>query len=332
MRLVIFPALSAAAFAQVAEHARPGAAVNCSSEAEAIEAVPDADGFIGTITPAILRAAGRLGWIQAPTTGLDAYLFPELVEHPSILTNMKGWNAAPIADQVMGYVLCFARNLHLYVRQQLEHRWAPIGRQDGGADPTEPGALSPVDRAVIDLRGSTLGIVGLGEIGRETAARAVAFGMDVVAASRRTDDRPATVRELWGMDDLDRLLTIADFVVIAAPLTSATKGLIGRCELETMKRSAYLINVGRGAIVRLDELTRALELRLIAGAALDVVEEEPLPPDHPLWSREDVIITPHVAGYSSSVVGRRLQIVLDNVDRYAAGRPLLNVVDKVAAA
>lgn len=330
MKLVIYPALSAAAFAQVVDHARPGTAVNCSSQAEAVEAIGDADGFFGTITPEILRAAARLEWIQAPTTGLDRYLFPELVGHPALLTNMKGWNAAPIADQVMGYVLCFARNLHLYVRQQLEHRWSPIGGDLSEAAP-EPGTLSPLDRAVIDLRGSILGIVGLGEIGRETASRAVAFGMDVVAASRRTNDRPPTVRELWAMDDLDRLLRIADFVVIAAPLTATTSGLIGRHAFEAMKPSAYLINVGRGQIVRLDELTRALDLGLIAGAALDVVEDEPLSPDHPLWSREKVIITPHVAGYSASAVGRRLEILLENVDRRATGRALLNVVDKVAA-
>ena len=331
VKLVIYPALAPAAFARVVEHAWAGSAVNCSTAAEALEAIGDADSFFGAITPEILAAARRLRWIQAPTTGLDRFVFPALIDHPSILTNMRGWNAAPIADQVMGYVLCFARNLHLYVRQQLGHRWAPIGVDDGRLDVVEVGEVSPLDRAVVDLRGSTLGVVGLGAIGRATAVRARAFGMDIVAASRRVSDRPSTVRELWDMDNLERLLTVADFVVIAAPLTSATKGLIGLHELEAMKRSAYLINVGRGPIVKLDDLTAALGRRLIAGAALDVFEEEPLPPDHPLWSLDNVIITPHVAGYSASLALRRLEILLENLDRRATGRPLINVVDKRAA-
>ena len=283
-----------------------------ATEEEGRAKIADAGAFYGTITPSLLAAATQLRWIQTPMAGLERYFFPALIEHPVAVTNMRGIFHDMIPDHVLCYVLCFARSMHLSIRRQLERRWAPR------------------DVKVIHLPESTLGIVGLGGIGYGVAQRAAPHGLRIVAVDPRREDRPPEVAELWKPDRLDDLLAQSDFVAVCAPETPETRGLFDASKFARMKPSAYFINVGRGRVVKLADLTAALEHKQIAGAALDVFEQEPLPGDHPLWAMDNVILTPHSAGFSAHGEDRRLRVLADNLRRFVAGQPLRNVVDKAA--
>ncbi|MFO0928955.1 MAG: D-2-hydroxyacid dehydrogenase [Gemmataceae bacterium] len=329
MKLLIHPAVELDRLRAIVAAAGGMAVVNAATGDEARAHLRDADAFFGKMTPDRLAAAGRLRWVQAPTASLEHYLFPALVEHPCLLTNMRGLFSDVIADQVMGYVLCFARNLHVYVLQQARGRWAPRGGEEArSGNVAGPAVVNAIDRAHLHLADATLGVVGFGAIGGEVARRARAFSMRVLAVDPLPRQAPDGVT-LWPADRLDNLLAESDFVVIAAPHTPETAGMFGRAQFQRMKRTAYLINIGRGAIVRLADLAAAIDAGEIAGAALDVFETEPLPPDSPLWKMgEKVIITPHVAGYSPRIAERHLAVVVENVGRFVRGEPLLNVVDK----
>jgi phosphoglycerate dehydrogenase-like enzyme len=330
MKLVIHPPVEPDRLDRITAAAGPMRVVNAADEADALRHMPDAAAFFGKITPPLLAAAPGLRWVQAPTASLEHYLFPELAAHPCVLTNMRGLFSDVIADQVMGYVVCFARNLHVYVLQAAARRWAPVGGEAARvAFAAGPGTVNAIDRAHRHLAGATLGIVGLGAIGREVARRAAAFGMRVVAVDPQPLARPPEVEALWPVEELPRLLGRSEYVVVAAPHTPHTAGMFRRPQFRQMRPDAYFINVGRGAIVALDELVAALEAGELAGAALDVFETEPLPPAHPLWRMPGrVILTPHVAGYSPKIAGRHLDLLLDNVGRFVRGEPLRNVVDK----
>jgi phosphoglycerate dehydrogenase-like enzyme len=216
-----------------------------------------------------------------------------------------------IADHAWMFVLAFARGLHVYARRQARREWNP-----GGVP-------------VVHLADATLGVIGLGGIGQEVARRGRVAGMRVLAVDPRPTDKPGdAVDELFGPDRLNEVFSRADFVVICAPHTPQTEKMIRMPQLETMKRTAFLVNIGRGVIVDLADLTDALMDGVIAGAGLDVFETEPLPPDHPLWTMENVLLTPHTAGHAPHTAERRLRVVCDNVRRFVAGEPLTNVVDK----
>jgi phosphoglycerate dehydrogenase-like enzyme len=324
MKIVIHPPVDDARLSKIREAAAGARIVNAGSEDEARREISDADAFLGKITPGLLAGAGRLRWVQSLTASLEHYVFPELVRHPCILTNMRGLFSDVIADHVIGYILCFARNLHLYLRRQMEATWAPVG---GSAEPqpfaTGPGTVTPVDRAHVHLSDATLGVVGMGHIGREVASRGRAFGMRVLGV----DPLPRG-EDVWPLERLDDLLGASDYVVICAPHTPETAGMFHRGRIRTMKRTAVLINIGRGVIVPLADLTAALEAQEIAGAALDVFETEPLPSRHPLWKRDNVILTPHVAAASVRIAERHLALLLDNVGRFVRGEELRNAVDK----
>jgi phosphoglycerate dehydrogenase-like enzyme len=305
------------------------AVVNAADEREALAEIADADAMFGKITPRLLAAARKLRWIQSPTASLEHYVFPALVEHPVVLSNMRGIYSDVIADHVLGYITCFARNLHVYLRQMPAGEWQPYG----GGPILQPFATGPADdhpgnHSHRRLADCSLGIVGLGHIGAEIAQRGAACGMRVLAVDPRRTEVPAGVSALWPTERLDDLLAESDFVVIAAPHTPSTEKLFRRARFEAMRRSAVLINIGRGAIVDLADLTAALEEKLIAGAALDVCEIEPLPADHKLWQMPNLIITPHVAAFSERIPERHLEMTLENIGRFARGEPVLNVVDK----
>jgi phosphoglycerate dehydrogenase-like enzyme len=331
MKLVIHPPVEPARLARIIEAAGPMTVVNAPDLQAARAAIVDADAFFGKLTPALLAAARQLRWVQSPTASLEHYVFPELVEHSCVLTNMRGLFYDVIADQVYGYLLCFARNLHLYVRNQIARRWAPIG---GARDQQDfvhgAGVVGQIELRHGSLSGTTLGVVGLGSIGAEVARRAPVFGMRVLAVDPVRTDAPPEVDALWPVERLPELLAASDHVVIAAPHTPATEKMFRRAELRRMKPTAVLVNIGRGAIVDLEDLTEALRAREIAGAALDVYETEPLPPDHPLWGMENVILTPHIAGAAAIVAERHLAVLLDNIKRFAAEEPLRNVADKAS--
>lgn len=329
MKLLIYPPVDEARLQKIIAAAKPMQVVNAADEDQARQAIVDADAFFGKLTPGLLAAASRLRWVQSPTASLEHYLFPELVRHPLVLTNMRGLYSDVIADHVLGFIICFARKFHHYLRQQAAANWAPIGGEAARSDFLYgSGVATAIDHAHLHLADQTLGIVGLGSIGAEVARRGLAFGMRVVAVDPVQTTAPQGVAWLWPLERLTDLLAESDFVVIAAPHTPQTEKMFRRAQLQRMKPTAYLINIGRGAIVDLADLTAALAAGEIAGAGLDVFEIEPLPPDHQLWKMPNVILTPHIAGTSPRVAERHLQVLLDNIRRFAHGEPLLNVVDK----
>jgi phosphoglycerate dehydrogenase-like enzyme len=242
---------------------------------------------------------------------------------------MRGLFSDVIADHVFGYILCFARNLHSYLRQQMSATWEPIGGESARSSfAAGPGVVSSMDHAHMHMSDCTLGIVGLGAIGTAIAERGSAFNMKVVAVDPYPTKVPSGVEEIWDLDRIDDLLATSDFVVIAAPHTPRTEGMFGREQFQRMKSSGYLINIGRGVIVKLDDLVASLDAGDISGAALDVFEIEPLPADHPLWAMENVIITPHVAACSVHIAERHLEVLLTNIRRFINGDTLLNQASK----
>ena len=282
---------------------------------DAERAAPDADAAFGTLSPALLQTAKRLRWLQAPQAAPPAgYYSPELVAHPAAVTNFREIYNDHIAAHIMAFVLAFARDLHRYLPQQRERRWQP----------------APLDTGIVHLPEATALIVGVGGIGAETARLAAAFGMHVLGVDARRKDPPPGVAEIHPADALDALLPRADFVILTVPHTPATEGFMDRARFARMKRGAFFINIGRGKTTRLDDLVAALRAGEIAGAGLDVFEEEPLPADHPLWTQPGVLITPHTAGFGPYLDERRFQILLDNCRRFLADRPLRNLVDKAS--
>ena len=328
-QLLIFPAIEEDRLRQVIDAAGSMKVINAQDAKQASDLIARSDAFFGKITPELLAQSRQLKWVQSPTASLEHYLFPELIEHPCVLTNMRGLFSDVIADHVFGFVLCFARNLHTYLRRQARCEWAPVGGEsERSLFSSGPATVSVIDRRHQHLSDMTLGVVGAGEIGREVLRRATSFGMRRLAVDPICRSVPGVLDDVWETSRLDDLLTESDYVVIAAPHTPETTKLFRRPRFEAMKRSAVLINIGRGAIVDLSDLTDALQRGLIAGAALDVFETEPLPANHPLWQMENVLITPHVAAASPRIAERHLATLVENVRRFAAGKLLRNIVDK----
>jgi len=252
----------------------------------------------------------RLKWLQAVSTGVDRLLTPELVSSPVLVTNMSGIHEVTIGEFVLMLMLMFVKDAPRSFYQQIEGRfkWFPMDV----------------------LTGKTVGIVGLGRIGREVARVSKLFGMKVVATRRSAvaGDSAENVDSLLPLDRLKELLGQSDFVVLGLPLTDESRGLIGVSELRSMKPTARLINVSRGAIVDEPVLIQALQEKWIAGAGLDVFAVEPLPADSPLRRMENVIFSPHVSGDIAEYDVGAARLFAENLRRYLSGMPLLNVVDK----
>ncbi|HBK08048.1 MAG TPA: D-2-hydroxyacid dehydrogenase [Acetobacteraceae bacterium] len=279
----------------------------------AAAAIVTADAAFGTLPAELLAKAQRLRWLQAPQAAPPAgYYYPQLVAHPLTVTNFREIYNDHISAHIMAFVLAFARGLHVYIPQQIRHEWKK----------------PPEDEGVVALPGSTALIVGLGGIGAETARLLSAFGIRVLAIDARRPDKPGHVAELYRPEALDTLLPQADFVILTVPHTPATEGFFNAARFRLMKPSAFFINIGRGMTTKLDDLVAALRSGEIAGAALDVYEQEPLPSDHPLWGLPNVLLTPHMAGYGPHLNERRFQIIQDNCRAFANGEALRNVVDK----
>ena len=287
--------------------------VVAEDEATARATLPRADCAFGTLPPELLPHATRLRWLQAPQAAPPAgYYYPQLVQHPVVVTNFREIYNDHIGAHIMAFVLAFARDLHRYLPQQARREWK----------------AAPLDTGVVHLPEATALIVGVGGIGAEAARLAAAFGMTVLGVDARRQDRPPGVTELHPAGALDALLPRADFVILTVPHTPATEGFMNRARFQKMKRTAFFINIGRGKTTRLDDLVAALRAGEIAGAGLDVFEQEPLPADHPLWTTRGVLITPHTAGFGPYLDERRFDILLDNCRRFIAGQALRNVVDK----
>ena len=289
------------------------AVVVCTNHTELITALPGAQAMVGgrLFGPEVLANAPDLRWIHAAGTGIDAMLFPELVESEIVITNLSGVDAFNIPEHLLGMMLVFARDFLRLVRGQVGHRW-----MHG-------------EVRVFELAGQTLGIVGLGDIGQGLAWRAKALGMRVVGLRRHNHrEVPPGVDAVYTTDQLHELLKQADHVAICLPLTRRTRHLFGPAEFAVMKPTAYLYNVGRGLIVDQDALIVALQTGQIAGAGLDVVTPEPLPDDCPLWDFPNVFISGHNAVYSPFYAERGVEILLANIGRYRRDEPLINVVDQ----
>ena len=266
------------------------------------------------IPPGIVADAPRLRWVQLTSAGADRLLDSELVRAGVTLTTASGVHSVPIGEYVMGAMLAFAKGLPAAIRGQAERTWRPYLAEE--------------------LYGKTVGILGLGAIGGYVAKLARADGMRVVAirrsAQRRIEGREAGAEdadEILPPSDLPYLLSEADYVVISLPLTEESRGLIGERELRAMKPTARIINIARGAIIDEAALVRALKEGWIAGAALDVFEQEPLSPESELWAMENVILTPHISGGTPVYMERAVDVFCDNLRHYVAGEPLRNAVD-----
>ena len=300
-----------------------GAGDGGGSPPELLRAVRGAEVLVGMGLPRdVFLAAtappdGRLRWVHTATAGVGSALFPEILASDVVLTNSAGVHGPAMAETVMAMALHFARGLDAAVRAQAERRW-DVDTFYGG-------------RVTLgEVAGATMGIVGLGGVGREVARRALELGMHVVAVRRRGTEAPAGVELLTGPDALARMLPRVDYLVLTVPGTPETRGLIGAAELARLGPGAVLINVARGAVVDEDALVDALRAGRLRGAGLDVFRREPLPADSPLWNLPNVLILPHVSATTPHFWRREIDLVVDNLRRYQDGRPLRNIVDKSA--
>ena len=288
--------------------------VHCARREDTSEMIVDASIYLGGLNRETFLAAKRLKWIQTTSTGVNRYLaIPELVESDVLLSSVRGTHGACLAESVFAMILAFTRQIRNCVTKQQQRDWS--NRE-----------CRP---RMIELTGSTMGIIGFGAVGRAVAKRAAAFDMRVVAVDLFPTNTPPSVSELWGLDHLDELLGQSDYVVVAVPYTPDTEGMIGAKEIGKMKPTAMLVGISRGKIIDEDALVAALRGGGLKAAALDVFAQEPLPADSDLWDIENLLITPHAAGGTQFERQYILDIFCENLDRFVRGElPLLNQIDK----
>jgi phosphoglycerate dehydrogenase-like enzyme len=280
------------------------------NKADIEAALPDIEIATGRFPHQFFAQAPQLKWYQGWGAGTNWLMHhPEVIDLDFVLTNTSGMHAIPISEHIFGFMLNFARGMYLSVRRQAEQDWQR---------PTE----------VFHLLDKTMLLVGVGAIGERTAHLAKAFGMRVIGLRRHPERSLPHVDHMLGPEALLTQLPQADFVVLTQPLTHETKNMFGPAEFKAMKKTAYFINIGRGGTVQEPALIRALQEGWLAGAGLDVFATEPLPPESPLWTMENVIITPHCSGSQPDYIGTAMGIFLDNLNRYVTDQPLRNVVDK----
>jgi phosphoglycerate dehydrogenase-like enzyme len=289
--------------------------IRVHSDAEAMTQMADCDIYYGRPSDELVATAPHLKWVQSPGAGVDFLMkTPKLVESDIVVTNTRGAHGPSIAEHVFAFLLSFNRGIPQALEWQRNKHW---GRQEGY-------------RALSEIKGSTIGIVGYGQIGRAVAKRARAFETNVIAVDAHPGSGDDSVADVWPMSRLHDFLRQADAVVISAPYTRESHNLIDASAFEAMKPSAYLIAISRGGIVDEGALAEALNAGKIAGAGVDVTMIEPLPADSPLWDAPNIIITPHLAGASGPKEQRCVRVLYDNLVRFAKGEPLVNVVDKRA--
>ena len=283
------------------------------TDEEALEEIRDADAVYGWVPPDSLKVAEKLSWMQNAEAGpFYGYYYPELIEHPLTMSNPRGIYFDHISHHILMFLLALSRGLPWYMDAQRRRVWDNEARQ------------SPY----IDLSTATALINGVGGIGHETARLCNELGMEVVGIDPRPEYNLPYV-EFHTPDELDAILPRADFVITTVPHTPETEFTFNTARFSLMKNSAYFINIGRGMVCKIDDLADAVENGVIAGAGLDVFEQEPLPSDHKLWGLPNVLITPHVAVRDAeNIPDRRFEIILDNARRFQAGEELTNVVDK----
>lgn len=287
--------------------------VRAKTTDEALAAVGDADVLYGMPSAAVVAAAPRLRWIQSSAAGVEFIArVPALVESDVVITNTRGAHGPSIGEHVFALLFAMTRDLPECLDRQRRHYWS----------------RDPLYRTVREVKGLTMGLIGFGAIGRAIAERALAFDLKLLAVDAQAVDGQPYLDEVWPTSRLPELLAGSDVVVVAAPLTPATRGLLGATALAAMRPDAYLIAISRGGIVDEAALAAALGTGHLAGAALDVTAVEPLPAESPLWDAPRLLLTPHLAGASDAKERRCVEILRDNLLRFAADEPLLNVVDK----
>ena len=308
---MLIPPMNAARLEHLQQCAPEINFVVARTETEALALAADIDVSYSYCSSELLNAAPHLRWVQVASAGVELYPLQRMRARGITFSNAKGIYGAQLADHTLALILAFSRQLPFLYRAQQKQVWE--NRQN-----YPPG----------ELAGQTLLIVGLGGAGLETARRAKGFGLRILATRHRTSlPKPDFVDEVHSTERLDDLLPEADWVVVCVPLVPATHNLFHDDQFAQMKRTAYIVCVTRGKIINTDALVRALEARKIAGAGLDVTDPEPLPPGHPLWTMENVIITPHASGHSPHADSRMFNLLCENVRRFTDGQPLLNVVD-----
>lgn len=270
----------------------------------------DADIVAGSpwVIPTIEKAK-KLKWVHSFSAGMDRVLTPEVLKSKIILSNSSGIHAIPIAEHVIGFMLIFTRKFYETFRKQQRKIW------EKNQDLTE-------------LREKTVLVVGLGNIGTEVARLASAIGANVIAIKQNIKNKPDFVSKIYPQSQLEKAIPKADFVVLCLPLTSQTRHMFSMRKFKLMKKSAVIINIGRGGLINEKELIKALDKKIIGGAGLDVTEEEPLSKESPLWNMENVVITSHHSGWSEKYMDRAIDLFCINLKAYLKGKPLPNLVDK----
>jgi phosphoglycerate dehydrogenase-like enzyme len=280
------------------------------------EEIVDAEIVIAwSIRPEQIAAAKQLQWVHSPAAAVHQLMFPELVNSDIILTNAREVHGPVVAEHVIALIFALAKKIPDSVRLQQRHVW---GQQ----------ILWDELPRICEVVGATVGIVGLGSIGRAVAKSAKALGMRVIAVREHPEKGSESADAVFGPAQIDELFRQADYVVLAAPVTETTKAIANAERLALMKTGACLINVGRGALVDEPALARALREKRIGGAALDVFPKEPLPVDSPLWDVPNLLITPHTAALTEKLWERHYSLFSENLQRYLSGSPLLAIVDK----
>jgi len=289
--------------------------VHVVSPEDTIREIADADVYVGWLNKDIYLAAKNLRWIQSPSSGINYYLaIPELVASDVLLTSARGTHGACLAESVFGMIFAFTRQIKYFVADQKDHKWRGTGSRAN----------------MCELTGSTMGIVGLGTVGRAIAKRAAAFDMNIIAVDLLPSNKPDHVSELWGLDKLNDMMAASDYVVVTVPYTPETDNMIGAEQLVSIKDGALLIGISRGHIIDEEAMVAALKSGKLSAAALDVFAQEPLPEDSELWDIENLLITPHAAGGTQLERQHILDIFYENIGRFVRGElPLRNQIDKV---
>jgi len=290
----------------------PDADVYAATQDEIPVKIFDADIFCGHAKVPMpwddVVAQGQLKWIQSSAAGLDHCLVPSVIDSDILVTGASGLFADQVAEQTMALLLGYLRSMHVFFRAQLEKEF--------------------IRRPTADLHGKTVGIVGLGGNGRRIADVLAPYRVKIVATDLFPYTKPDCVKDLWPAEELDRLLQKSDIVILAVPLTSQTKGMIGRREMAQMRAGSVLINVARGPVVVESALAAAIKSGHLGGAGVDVTEVEPLPPESPLWEMPNVLISPHVGAQSARRIDDTTDRVCENLRRFFAGEELVDVIDK----
>jgi len=309
------PSVTDAEMAAIRDGAGEGAeVVLVNGVKEAVPHAADTDVILGVLPERLMAAAPNLRWVHATASGVDMFMYPAFKQSDIILTGEKGLVGGHLADTGFGLLLALTRQIHRAIALGPD-AWA------------EREAMRAKE---IELEGLTMGIVGFGGTGRAMARRALGFGMKLLAIDEMEVPGGDGVDEVWPTARLGELLAASDVVAVCCPLTEVTSRLFDDAAFAAMKPGAILVNVTRGEVVDGDALVRALAGGRLGGAALDVIDGEPLSADHPIWGFDNVAMTPHTAGASQYRSGRNIARFVDNLRRYRAGEPLLGVVDKEA--